>query len=210
MTELVGRPGQEARPGWWRRNGMWLALLPVAVVVAAVASSFRIWAWWWPDGLHHEVDHAAVGEIAHFVGDYYDSGYYAPERAETWVRREVDVSVTSVEQVDELPDHSYLGPIPVPDGSAAQLVHLHLAAELRTDLSVCQIVLVAADGTRYGENTTDVLGGSNRCAPPDAENPISTEPAWDVTSHVLVDEGTEITEVRVGFGGPHYVTIDLA
>mgnify|MGYP006206037297 CR=1 FL=1 len=31
-------------------------------------------------------------------------------------------------------------------------------AELRTDLSLCQITLVAEDGTRYGDSTTDVLG----------------------------------------------------
>lgn len=197
------------RRSWGRRNAVWLVLLPIAIVAAAGASSFRVWAFWWPVGLHHEVERVAVGQPAHLAGEYYDLGLDVPERADTTVLREVDATVTGVEQVDALPAPSYGDPPPIPEGSVAYEVRVHFAAEPKTDLSLCQITLVAEDGTRYGESTTDVLGSSNRCSTPDAEGFVSEEPEWDVTSFVLADPGAEITQVRLGFGGPEYVTFDL-
>ncbi|MFD6139861.1 hypothetical protein [Promicromonospora sp. NPDC060271] len=197
------------RKGWWQRNAIWLVLLPVAIATAAGASSFRVWAFWWPTGLHLEVDRAAAGETAHLVDEYLDMGFDVPERANTTVRREVAATVTGVEQVDELPPPAFGDPLPIPEGSVAYEVRMHFAAELQTDLTGCQIILVAADGTRYGESSTDVLGSSNRCSPPDAESFISEQPEWDVTSYVLADADAELRQVRLAFGGPEYVTIGL-
>ncbi|MCP2264912.1 hypothetical protein ACFQHV_10535 [Promicromonospora thailandica] len=203
-------PPQAARAGWWRRNVVWLVLLPVAVVVAAGASSFRVWAFWWPTGLHHEVDRVTQGGVAHYAGEYYDLGLSLPERANTDVLREVDMTVTNVEQVATLPAPQFGDPVEVPDGSVAYQVQLQLAAEPQTDLSGCQIVLVADDGTRYGEDTSDLLLGSvYRCLPPDAEDSLSVQPSWDVTSYVLVDADATITQVWLAFGGPEYVRTDL-
>ena len=202
-------PVPARRKGWWRRNAVWLVLLPVAIVAAAGASSFRVWAYWWPVGLHHELEHVAVGEPAHLTGEYYDLGLDVPERANTTVLREIDATVTSVEPVDELPPPSYGDPVVIPDGSVAYEVQVHFAAEPQTDLSLCQIILVSEDGTRYGESTTDVLGSSNRCSTPDAAGFVSEQPEWDVTSFVLADPDATITRVRLGFGGPEYVTIDV-
>jgi hypothetical protein len=199
----------EGRKGWWRRNAVWLVLLPVAIAVAAGASSFRVWAFWWPVGLHHEVERVAVGEQAHLAGEYYDLGLDVPERANTTVLREIDATVTSIQQVDRLPAPSWGDPVTIPDGSVAYEVGMHFAAEPKTDLSGCQIVLVADDGTRYGESTTDVLGSSNRCSTPDAAGFVSERPEWDVTSFVLADPAAEITQVRLGFGGPEYLTFDV-
>ena len=195
--------------GWWRRNAVWLVLLPIAIVAAAGASSFRVWAYWWPTGPHLEVDRAPMGEPAHLAGEYYDLGFDVPERANTTVLREIDATVTSVEQVGELPEPGYGDAVAIPDGSAAYEVRVHFAAEPQTDVSLCQIALVAEDGTRYGESTTDVLGSSNRCSLPDADGFASTEPEWEVTSYVLADPGATITQVRLGFGGPEYVTVEL-
>jgi hypothetical protein len=202
-------PVAPRRTGWWRRNAVWLVLLPVAVLTAAGASSFRVWAYWWPMGLHHEVDRVSLDEPAHLAGEYYDLGFDVPERANTHVLREIDATVTHVEQVTELPPPSYGDPVPIPEGSVAYEVGLHLAAEPRTDLSLCQIVLVGEDGTRYGESSTDVLGSSNRCSLPDAEGFVSEQPEWDVTSFVLADPDVAITQVRLAFGGPEYVTFEL-
>ncbi|MFD2026414.1 hypothetical protein [Promicromonospora aerolata] len=202
-------PAPAPRTGWWRRNAVWLVLLPVAVVVAAGASSFRVWAYWWPVGLHHEVDRVAVGEPAHLAGEYYDLGFDVPERANTTVLREIDATVTGIERVEQLPAPEYGDPVLIPDGSVAYEVQVRFAAEPQTDVSLCQIILVAADGTRYGESTTDVLGSSNRCSTPDAEGFVSEQPEWDVSSFVLADPDAEITQVRLGFGGPEYVTVDL-
>lgn len=203
-------PVPRPRTSWGRRNAVWLVLLPIAIAVAAGASSFRVWAFWWPVGLHHEVDRVAVGEPAHLAGEYYDAfGFDVPERAQTYVLREVDATVTDVAQVDELPAPGYGEPVPIPDGSVAYEVRMHFAAEPQTDLSLCQIMLVSEDGTRYGESSTDVLGSSNRCSPPGAEGFVSEQPEWDVTSYVLADAHAEITEVRLGFGGPEYVTFEL-
>ncbi|GAB2504472.1 hypothetical protein GCM10027063_49680 [Promicromonospora xylanilytica] len=202
-------PAPPRRAGWWRRNGLWLVLLPVAVVVAAGASSFRVWAYWWPVGLHHEVDRVTVGEPAHLAGEYYDLGLDVPERANTTVLREIDATVTGIERVDQLPPPSYGDPVVIPDGSVAYEVQVHFAAEPQTDVSLCQIILVGEDGTRYGESGTDVLGSSNRCSTPDAEGFVSEEPEWDVSSYVLADPDAEITQVRLGFGGPEYVTVEL-
>lgn len=211
LPGMIPPDAQVPRPrrSWGRRNAVWLVLLPVAIVVAAVASSFRVWAFWWPVGLHHEVDRVALGEPAHLAGEYYDMGLDVPERAQTTVLREIDATVTSVEQVAELPAPTYGDPVPVPDGSVVYEVRVQFAAELRTDLSLCQITLVAEDGTRYGDSATDVLGSSNRCSTPDAEGFVSEEPEWEVTSFVLADAHAEITQVRLGFGGPEYVTFEL-
>ncbi|GGM13396.1 hypothetical protein ACFQBY_06370 [Promicromonospora citrea] len=205
-----GPPSRAPRRGWWRRNAVWLLLLPLAVVVAAGASSFRVWAFWWPTGLHEEVDRVAQGGVAHLTSEYLDLWSTVPGRAGTTVVREVDVTVTGVEQVTALPAPLYGDPTPIPEGSAAYAVRLHLAAEPQTDLLGCQVVLVADDGTRYGEDTSDALTGTlNRCLPADAEDSLSVEPAWDVTSYVLVDPGVTVAEVWLAFGGPEYVTIDL-
>ena len=212
LPGMIPPNAQAPRPhrSWGRRNAVWLVLLPIAIVVAAGASSFRVWAFWWPVGLHLEVDRVALGEPAHLAGEYYDAfGFDVPERAQTTVLREVDATVTSVEQVTELPVPSYGDPVPIPEGSVVYEVRAHFAAELQTDLSLCQITLVAEDGTRYGDSTTDVLGSSNRCSTPEAEGFVSEQPEWEVTSFVLADPGAEITQVRLGFGGPEYVTFEL-
>jgi hypothetical protein len=198
------------RRGWWRRNAVWLVLLPVAIATAAGASSFRVWAFWWPNGLHLEVDRVAAGEPAHLVDEYLDMGFDVPERANTTVRREIAATVTGVDQVDQLPPPVYGDPVLIPDGSVAYEVRMHFAAELQTDVSGCQIILVAEDGTRYGESTTNLLGNLYSCAAPGAESNISDQPEWDFTSYVLVDPDAEITQVRLAFGGPEYVTIDLS
>jgi hypothetical protein len=202
-------PAPAPRKSWGRRNAVWLVLLPVAIAAAAGASSFRVWAYWWPTGLHHEVDRVNVGEPAHLAGEYYDLGFDVPERANTTVLREIDATVTGIERVERLPPPSYGDPVPIPDGSVAYEVRVHFAAEPKTDVALCQIILVAEDGTRYGESTPDVLGSSNRCSTPDAEGFVSEQPEWDVSSFVLADPDAEITQVRLGFGGPEYVTVDL-
>jgi len=209
MTTQVTPP---VRPrGWWRRNAVWLVLLPVAIATAAGASSFRVWAFWWPDGLHHEVDRVAAGEPAHLVNEYVDLLADAPEGVDATVRREVDATVTGVEQVDELPPPVYGDPVVIPDGSVAYEVRLRFAAKPGTDVSGCQIILVADDGTRYGESqsVTNLIGNLYPCAAPGAEDNLSDRPEWDVTSYVLVDPGARITQVRLAFGGPEYVTTDL-
>jgi hypothetical protein len=201
-------PAPPQRRGWWRRNAVWLVLLPVAIVVAAGASSFRVWAFWWPDGLHHEVDHAAAGESAHLEDEYVDL-LAEPEQADSTVRRAIDATVTGVEQVDQLPPPVYGEPVAIPEGSVVYEVRMHFAADPETDVSGCQIILVAEDGTRYGESTKDLLGNLYRCAAPGADSNVSVQPEWDSTSYVLADPDVEITQVRLAFGGPEYVTIDL-
>ena len=204
-----GTPPPAPRRGWWRRNIVWLVLLPIAIAAAAGASSFRVWAYWWPVGLHHEVDRVTVGEPAHLAGEYYDLGFDVPERANTTVLREIDATVTGIERVEQLPAPSYGDPVPIPDGSVAYEVQVHFAAEPKTDVALCQIILVAEDGTRYGESTPDVLGNSNRCSTPDAAGFVSEQPEWDVSSFLLADPDAKVTQVRLGFGGPEYVTVDL-
>ncbi|WP_036968567.1 hypothetical protein [Promicromonospora kroppenstedtii] len=200
----AGRPR-----GWWRRNAVWLVLLPIAVVVTTAASSFRVWAFWWPDGVHYESQRVALGEPAHLASEYLDMGFDVPERANTYVLRELDVTVTGVEQVDELPEPAYGMPVEIPEGSVAYEVRLHFAAELRTDLSLCTIALVSDDGTRYGEASPDVLGNSNRCLPDGADGFVSEQPEWDVSSFVLVDPDATIEQVRLSFGGPDYLAVEL-
>jgi hypothetical protein len=136
-------------------------------------------------------------------------GFDVPERANTYVLRELDATVTGVEQVDELPAPEYGLPVEIPEGSVAYEVQLHFAAELQTDMSLCTIALVSDDGTRYGEAAPDVLGSSNRCLPPDAEGFVSEQPEWDVSSFMLADPDATITQARLSFGGPDYLTIEL-
>lgn len=208
MTAHGLRPSTRPR-GWWRRNIVWLVLLPVAVVAAAGASSFRVWAYWWPVGSHHEVDRVALGEPAHLAGEYLDLGLDVPEREGTTVSRAVDATVTGIEQVAELPPSTWGDSVPVPDGAVAYAVQVRFAAEPQTDLSGCRILLLSDDGTRYGESTTDMLENVYRCLPPETDGAVSKQPEWDVTSYVFADADATITQARLAFDGPQYVTIDL-
>ncbi|MBE1878668.1 hypothetical protein [Myceligenerans pegani] len=201
--------------GWWRRNAIWLAVLPLMVAAAAAAWSFRLMNLWWPTELVERVDSVGAGETAHFVGDYYDLGLTDPALANTWVTREVDVRVLDVREVDGLPQ-SVLAEIDrIPDGAAAWRVELELTAEPGTDLGLCQVMLVTSDGTRYGEASKagtrpDPLGQGNPCMPPDSMDSIAPEAGtWQVSTVLLTRAGDTPDEIWFSFGNPHYVTLDV-
>ncbi|MBO0608961.1 hypothetical protein [Myceligenerans salitolerans] len=208
MTVSTDRNGR----GWWRRNGVWLAVLPLLIAAAAAAWSFRLVNLWWPTELVDEVDRADVGETARFVGEYYDLGLVDPGLANTWVTREVDVRVLDVRTAEGLPRSVVAQIDRVPDGSTAWRVELELTAEPGTDLGSCQVILLTADGTRYGERGTgsDPLGQGNPCMPPDSLDSVAPEDGtWQTSTVVLTRAGDTPDEVWLSFGSPHYVTLDL-
>ncbi|RPF23026.1 hypothetical protein [Myceligenerans xiligouense] len=201
--------------GWWRRNAVWLAILPLMIAAAAAAWSFRLVNLWWPTELVDRVDSVGAGQTAHFVGEYFDLGLNDPALANTWVTREVDVRVLDVRTVEGLPQSVVAQIDRVPDGSAAWRVDLDLTAEPGTDLGSCQVMLVTSDGTRYGGRGTsgtalDPLGQGNPCMPPDALDSIAPDAGtWQASTVVLTRAGDTPDEVWLSFGSPHYVTLDV-
>ncbi|MBL0886846.1 hypothetical protein [Myceligenerans indicum] len=196
--------------GWWRRNGVWLAVLPLAIAAAAVSWSFRLVNLWWPTELVHEADSAGAGGTAHYAGEYYDLGFDDPSLANTWVTREVDVQVLAVRPVEGLPRSVTAEIDSVPDGSAAWRIDLELAAAPGTALGSCQVMLVSSDGTRYGEGgaTNDPLGQGNPCVPEDAPDALAPDAGtWQTSTVLLTRAGDTPEEVWFSFGSPDYVTL---
>lgn len=199
--------------GWWRRNAVWLVILPLVIAAAAAAWSFRLVNLWWYTDLVDQVDSVGAGETAHFVGEYYDLGLDDPARANTWVTREVDVRVLDVQAVESLPQSVIAEIDTIPDGSAAWRIDLELTAEPGTDLGLCQVILVASDGTRYGEHglrARDPLGQGNPCTPPDAMDSVAPEAGtWQASTVLLTRADDTPDEIWLAFGNPHYVTLDV-
>ncbi|GAB4084540.1 hypothetical protein GCM10028784_11700 [Myceligenerans cantabricum] len=220
MTVTVREPGT----GWWRRNLVWLVVLPLAVALAVAAWSFRFVSFYRYDVLVQEIDAVPAGGTAHYSGEYFDLGLDAPERANTWVERELDVRVLGVERAEKLPD-SLTGTLTaVPEGAEAWRVDLELAAEPGTDLGLCEVILVSSDGTRYESAATgDPLGQNAPCTPdtpeesfdsvaprPSPSSSASHGPStWEASTVLLTRAGETWDRVLVSFGPPEYVTIEL-
>lgn len=178
---------------WWRRNGLWLVALPCAVAAMLAASSSRVETFWWQSGLHHELDHATTGDAATYQDTFTDL-----EGVE--ISQEATVRV-----VDVVPADSTLEGDLVPTGSAAYRVDLEFSAPADTDLAGCDVILMGADGARYGDRLFDP------CVPED-DDVLTVRPpsdTWEASTVVVTDAEAELDEVWVAFIGWSYVRLDL-
>lgn len=203
--------GEASGRAWWRRNRLWLALLLPLVVLALLATSFRLqkiylpWYWTRP--------HVAQGTSMTFQQDWRSEN--------TTFRRTVDLSVVSVTQVYSLDDA-----LAVPGGI---LYRVEITASAAPDqiLNLCKVWLEGPDGTLYDGGTAgkvEAPGGYMRmtaqCVPEDAPGPTidydgttvvpSPEPrpaSWSIVTGVVLPATVTPTKVRIAWNEPDYAVL---
>lgn len=193
-------------PGWWRRNRWGLVALPVTVVAALAAGSYRVETYWWLEK-PRDLQHAERGEWVTFSAAQYD--------------RTGDVPFTVRVRLDGVrPADAPFGaddPLEPPAGVRAVAVDLSLAAAPDVPLTGCELVVRDASGTEYGYESASpsITQASSPCVPPEARGPDldliegldpDTGPRrpgeWSVSPVVLLPDGVEVTEVLLSWGPP--------
>lgn len=134
-------PGAHATASWWRRQRRGLLLLPLAMVVALLASSSRVHLFWWPSGPHDRVT-GSVGAPVRFAQEWVD-------KAGTH-QRKLTVTVGTPEQTTE---HEGLtgGAVQVtpPNGSVLWRIPLTVEADPSVVLFGCKVALIDARGRTF-------------------------------------------------------------
>jgi hypothetical protein len=206
------------RRGWLRANRWWLLVLPVALVLAAAASSYRVRTFWYDDGFHHRTATAKPGGFVRVV-NHFEDGVGKTERT-------FRVRASGLTELNQVPDSLEETGKPVPRGTTAYGVDLELEAAPDQDLNYCRVVLVDRDGRKFGGLDTDLFGQANMCVPEDTPGPNTPlskgekrgvleegedprPPSWSVEPVVLVPRGADIREVRISFTPPEYVGLPL-
>lgn len=197
-------------PGWWRRNRWGLVALPVTVVAALAASSYRVEAQWWLEKPRDLVS-ASQGEWVSFTSSQYDRTGDVPFT--------VRVRLDGVRPAEALFDSASSGDLALelPAGVEAVAVDLSLAAPPDVPLSTCDLVVRDAAGTEYAyrSSTPSTSQAASPCVPPDTPGPDldlfegldpDTGPArpaeWQVSPVVLLPDGVEVAEVLLSWGPP--------
>lgn len=200
---------------WWRRNRLWLALLLPLLLLAIVASSFRLvriylpWEWSRPI-----VAHATVGTLRQdFLGN-----------DDLRHRREVTVGVLSV-----VPQQRH-GDIQASPGATLWRVLLEFEASPDQMLQNCIVEVEDAAGVRYGSRAgqepvegsrlTPSISEFQRCVPeaspgPSLEaftgtlvpSPVERPAAWRLEYLFALPEGVEPASVRIAWDRPEYLVL---
>lgn len=202
------------RASWWRVNRRWLALVPVAVGLAMLASAYRVDTFWWQSGLHHEIASAEPGASATVVDDFTDNAGRTTRR--------FSVRFARLEKVEEIPTSGLSGSSTPPPGTTAYAVHLEFRAAPDQTMASCHVELLDSDGNEY---TADSFpqGQVNICVPEGHEGPALAQfkdqrrgaveagherpGTWRVAPVLVVKEGVRITEARVWWTYPAYVSL---
>lgn len=173
---------------WWRRNRWWLVATPLALALMLAASSYRIKPYWWETDTRRVADTARIGEWL----EWNNSLEGFDGQHQTWHFR---VRVTGLEPVDEVA-LGYNSPAPVPDGSDAWKVSLEIDPIKVEGTPPCELVLLGDDGVQYGgRNSRQQPLACSELATGEEEGPGDH---YRTHSVLVVDEGTEITQVWLG------------
>lgn len=202
---------------WWRRNRLAVLAIPVVLVLAVAANGLRLERFWW----NTEFRSATAGQQGEFVTFHQDYTDYLGSTSRTLkVRLE---GVTEVAEVTK----TYGGAQPIPDGVRALRVDLSFEADPEQSVSGCWLGLVDDEGTMYefDEGFLDIaqdepfachelarpgprvptFKGQTREVTPGEERPAS----WQMHPVVLVPEDAEITEVRLWWELPQYLSLTV-
>lgn len=182
---------------WWRRNRWWLIALPFAVAVLAAASTQRIVTVWLEEPLRSKVAEAAPGEPVHVTQEDFASVRDEHDR------REFTVELLGVEEAEGVYDDILDEIEPFPDGATGYEVTLRFDAPVDSELDDCDVILVDANGNRYGEglDPTQASFPCERDPELDAEDEGYPE-EWTNTFLVLTATDVDITEVWLTFALP--------
>lgn len=208
------RSGSE---GWWRRNRLGLLAIPLLVVLVVVANGIRVEKYWWDTELRSATT-AVPGEFVTFRQDYDD--FLGP------TSRTLAVRLDGVEELTAVPQ-SYGEPQSIPEGMRALQVNLSFEAEPDQSVTGCWLALVDGDGNHYefDEGFLDIsqaepfpchelaspgprspfLEGQTRDVAPGEERPES----WQMAPVILVPEDAEITEARMWWQPPEYLSLPV-
>lgn len=207
------------RSSWSNRKA--LALLPVAMITAVLASSSRIEDYWWGKGLHDESKADSSG-VVHFK-DEYDDGYLTYPIA-------ADIALETVEPVTTIDSH--LGkpePVTAPEGAMVWRVGLRFEADPDVVLNGCKLAIVDAKGTRYDAESRQLesLGVTpiHTCVPDETPGPLPTigstaapkvaegesprPRTYEWVTYVVTPTGVEPETVRVWWFPPTYAELPI-
>ncbi len=203
---------------WLRANRWWLVVLPVALVLAVAASSYRVRTFWYDDGFHHRAATSDAGQYVRVVNHFED--------AIGRTTRTFRVRANGLTELNTVPDDLEEAGRPTPRGATAYGVDLEFTADPGQDLNACRVVLVDEDGRKFGGSDTDLLGQVNLCVPDETPGPRTPlfakdqrglleegqDPrpeSWSIGPVVLVPKGAVIRSVQISFTPPDYVDLPL-
>lgn len=207
---------------WVRRNRLGLILLPVALVLAVLASSSRLVHFWLPY-VGSDVTKGTVGQGVHLEQAWLD-------RAGDHVRR-VDVTVHGVARTEVI--RNWNGediPGEGPKGTQLWRVSLTLAAEPDQVVRGCQLEIEDTRGRRYRYAPLHVTPSQLKTSPclnPDEEGPEadftgrsgSASPApgdqlprparWDTVADLVLAGDAEPAYVRIWWDLPSVIVVPV-
>lgn len=201
-----------ARRGWWRENRWWLPALPFALAALLAASAYNVRTYWYLPQLRHELASAQQGEFVQVTQDYED--------VEGETSRTFRVRLAGFTNRTTYP-LTIDGPEQVKVGQQALVVHLDWEADPDQALRSCEVSLVDDQGRRYqkvatyqpDQCTPDGRGGPEQAAfqgtvrgqiPADE---LPRPPTWSTDPVFLLPGDVRITQVRVTWGPPDYVSL---
>ncbi len=208
--------------GWWRRNRIGLALVPVALVGALAGNASRLNDYWWAIDLHTHQSAGADG-VVHFR-DHFDDGH---------VRYpiEADISLVSVKRATGVTIDGASHPVSIPDDSQLWEVTTHWVADPAIALDLCTLGIEGTDG-RYWERSqpdpiqvNDAVIPYSACAPDATPGPIPPIPpktqlvqpapkdarprSYDVTTWVVTAKDAVPGEIRIWWVKPAYAALPV-
>ncbi len=188
-------------------------MLPVALVLAAGAASYRVKTSWWDSGYHHEIASAKGGSWQTVREGFTDPRGHA--------ERSYRVRLDGLSTISTVPVS--FEDVSLPTGVVGYRVHLAFTARVDQDMNYCAVMLVGDDGTVYGGGTSSPIDQSNLCVPDDHPGPKTPltptdrrgvvapgeerPGSWTVDPIVLAPASARITAVRLAFQKPGYVTL---
>lgn len=206
-------PNQSAPgPTWWSRNRAALLALPPLLLLAAGAASFRYFTLYQPNE-YTRVQRAA-GPAVTFRERFRSAGF----GTQGMYDRQVTITVRSLRTAPAFEEQRAAG------GAALWVAELTFQAAPDVPLEGCQIFLLDAQGTVYGDRAGK-LGMPQDfrplpCVPPDAPGPTfditgklmpaegPARPAsWTVRRAVALPEGVQPARVRVAWAPPNYAEL---
>jgi hypothetical protein len=204
---------------WWRSNRWGLALLPVALVTAAVASSSRVQDYWWDKGFH-DAQRAGSDGVAHL-----DQAVGPPG---SLYRVDTRVRLVGAERTTSVPGRvtGETTTATLPRGGALWRLRLHFDAAPSVVMTGCQVALVDHRGRRFESNRDDVRTDGTLplqlCAPDATPGPepalgqgepslspgdLPRPAAYDTDVYVVTADDATPTVVRVWWQLPVYAEL---